>query len=221
MSLFKLITRLFTRSDSQNAEEQTEFHALANTNEEEHFNSIQRQLQEMAAKAREERLSNIQSQLKDMAAIIQEDSAAKQYSSQAFAFENYREKSQYDGFADRHQGAGSSLAYLRRDDDDTLINPATGLLMVGGIAGFDAMGNTFGTSGCNDMLAGINTVNGLTDINPANGLPMVGDVDVMGNPYGTDTYQDNHSDFGTDSYHDHHTDYGGSDFGSGSFGSDW
>jgi len=49
------------------------------------------------------------------------------------------------------------------------INPATGLLMVGG---FDTAGNPFGTSGA-------------SQINPATGLPMVGGVDVAGNPFGS------------------------------------
>lgn len=224
MGLFKLIARLFTGVESQNARMQRELHSGANANEEDRLNSIQRQLQEMAAIAKEERLNNIQRQLKEMAATAREGRAAKQRSSQGSASENCREIPQDNGSSDQHQGAGNSFGYLTHDDD-TLINPATGLLMVGGIAGIDVMGNVFGADGSDDMLAyinmanslgDVNPANSLGDVNPANGMPMDGDLDVMSNPYGTDLS----TDFSTDTYQDLHTDFNDSDFSSSS-DSDW
>lgn len=88
-------------------------------------------------------------------------------------------------------------------EDDMLVNPATGLPMIGGYGGVDAAGNPFGSSDWDDE-----NVPGMTgeDINPASGLPMEGGVDIMGNPFGE-------SDYGSfDDYHDDH------DFG---VGSDW
>jgi len=72
--------------------------------------------------------------------------------------------------------------------NDFLINPASGLPMVGGIGGFDVAGNLFGMN--------------LSAINPANGLPMVGGIagglDVEGNPYGTDSSHDRFGSLNSD-----------------------
>ena len=40
------------------------------------------------------------------------------------------------------------------------------------------------------------------DINPANGLPMMGSIDIEGNPYGTDSssLDDTFNDFGSDPF---------------------
>jgi hypothetical protein len=57
-------------------------------------------------------------------------------------------------------------------DNYGLINPATGLPMVGL---FDMSGNPFGHS---------NTSFHHGSVNPANGLPMVGGFDIAGNAYG-------------------------------------
>lgn len=59
-----------------------------------------------------------------------------------------------------------------------------------------------------------------TDINPANGLPMIdSNIDVKGNPYGTDINND-HSSFSShdDFFKNDHNDFGGGDFGGGGFG---
>jgi len=72
--------------------------------------------------------------------------------------------------------------------NDFLINPASGLPMVGGLGGFDIAGNPFGM----DLYA----------TNPANGLPMVGGIagglDVEGNPYGTDSSHDRFGSLNSD-----------------------
>lgn len=44
-----------------------------------------------------------------------------------------------------------------------------------------------------------NSTNPMGSINPANGLPMIGAVDIKGNPYGTDSSHESHaSTFGDD-----------------------
>jgi hypothetical protein len=74
------------------------------------------------------------------------------------------------------------------------VNPATGLLMVGGVGGVDVAGNPYGADLSHEPWAGFGDPAGgpwIDDgaVNPASGLPMVGGVggvDVAGNPYGFD-----------------------------------
>lgn len=63
-------------------------------------------------------------------------------------------------------------------DDDTSINPATGLPMFGGV---DSAGNPFGSAGSTDS-----SVSEDLTFNPATGLPMSGGFDAAGNTYGHD-----------------------------------
>lgn len=62
-----------------------------------------------------------------------------------------------------------------------LVNPATGALMVGGMAGVDVFGNPFGAN---------------LSFNPATGAPVLGDtgVDVLGNPFGADMSSSDYGD---------------------------
>jgi len=87
--------------------------------------------------------------------------------------------------------------------DEPAVNPATGLSMVGGIAGLDAAGNPWGMGdqpgGLDELddggmlgepLAGDSGDPVMDGINPATGLPMVGGLDVEGNLYGTGSHFD-------------------------------
>ncbi len=80
-------------------------------------------------------------------------------------------------------------------DSDTEINPATGLLVSGGV---DVCGNPYGIDLNNS------TNNSFTEINPATGLPMSGGVDVCGNPHGIDLNNptDNSFNYSNDTYND-------------------
>ena len=42
----------------------------------------------------------------------------------------------------------------------------------------------------------------LTDFNPANGAPMIGCLDIYGNPYGVSGAEDNHNDYTYDNISD-------------------
>ncbi|AMO56229.1 hypothetical protein GZ77_05300 [Endozoicomonas montiporae] len=94
-----------------------------------------------------------------------------------------------------------SHSYSSATDDFPTVNPATGLPMVNGIGSVDVGGNPFGTdlsARYHDELSishfdndSLSSSLGSSSINPANGLPMIdgtGSVDVLGNPYGTDSH---------------------------------
>ncbi|CUI04229.1 hypothetical protein BN2497_3235 [Janthinobacterium sp. CG23_2] len=49
--------------------------------------------------------------------------------------------------------AGASEANDFSSSDDFMVNPSTGLLMIGGIGGIDAMGNSFGVDNHHDESA--------------------------------------------------------------------
>jgi len=79
--------------------------------------------------------------------------------------------------------------------DEPAVNPATGLPMVGGMAGLDAAGNPWGMGDqpgglLGEPLAGDSGDPVMDGINPATGLPMVGGLDVEGNLYGTGSHFD-------------------------------
>lgn len=65
---------------------------------------------------------------------------------------------------------------------EPLVNPATGALMVGGMAGVDVFGNPFGAN---------------LSFNPATGAPVLGDtgLDVLGNPIGVDLSSSDYGDY--------------------------
>lgn len=96
-----------------------------------------------------------------------------------------------DASAEEGNVPDSSHNSITNGCDDSAINPANGLPMVGGEAGVDLEGNTFGTdSNHNSVSSGIDNDDA---INPANGLPMVGGeggVDLEGNTFGTDFSHD-------------------------------
>ena len=82
-----------------------------------------------------------------------------------------------------------------RHHDAEVINPASGLAMIGGIGGIDEEGNAYGCS-WDDFSSSSSFFDdswaNCPAINPANGLPMIGDsgFDIEGNPYGFDFHND-------------------------------
>ncbi len=99
----------------------------------------------------------------------------------------------------------ASIPVAPEDLEPPTVNPATGLPMIGN---FDSMGNPYGMGSVMGpynpatglpMMVGELDVAGnpfgtdLTAVNPANGLPMIGGedgLDIEGNPYGTDWSED-------------------------------
>ena len=70
-------------------------------------------------------------------------------------------------------------------DNNSGVNPATGLPMAGGV---DILGNPYGCNNSDVNLTIHNSSYGCNNstVNPATGLPMNGSVDILGNAYGLD-----------------------------------
>lgn len=98
-------------------------------------------------------------------------------------------------------GIPSSNAIGNSSDDDSswthaphtaqnMINPSTGLPMIGGIGGTDLHGNSFGSSLSESSSWTSSSHDSQTFINPASSLPMMGGIggtDLHGNTYGSNT----------------------------------
>jgi len=92
-------------------------------------------------------------------------------------------------------------AYNNVSDDDSswthtphtaqnMINPSTGLPMIGGIGGTDLHGNSFGSTLSESSSWTSSSHDSQTLINPASSLPMMGGIggtDLHGNTYGSNT----------------------------------
>jgi hypothetical protein len=98
------------------------------------------------------------------------------------------------GLAGLTAANAAAAVYSNDGDDDAspAFNPATGLMMMGGV---DAMGNPYGIDMNSGQMSG-DDISMFDDnshsVNPATGLPMMDNiVDTMGNPLGIDL---NHHD---------------------------
>lgn len=98
------------------------------------------------------------------------------------------------GFRDNHQDFQNDFWENEHSASDSSVNHTSI---------FEPMGSTLGSDSDDDMFRHVSQI----EINPATGLPMVGGVDVAGNPYGTSS-----DTLGISSHTDMFSDVGGSAF---------